>query len=264
VSSASGSARAKAAAVGPALRALLSADAQVLLRSRQTLVLNLLVPLIFLVVTARAGGQAAGASAPLGGATFEIGLALTYGLIASAMMGYSITVARDREAGVFQRLRVAPVPTWAIMLSRLLVQFGAAIVSSIIVIVIGSIIHQVAFSVGTYLLMLVVALFGAAMFLGIGQAIVGLIRSTAAVNAIGRVVYIVLILLGILGASGVLGDAVQNISAWTPVGALITLFAGVQQLSAWGWAQSGALLACAGYLVVFAGVGIRWFQWEAR
>ena len=25
-----------------------------------------------------------------------------------------------------------------------------------------------------------------------------------------------------------------------------------------------ALLACLGYIVVFAGIGIRWFQWDAR
>lgn len=248
-----------------ALRSLLAADMQVLLRARQTFVLNLLVPLIILVVTDRASANRthAGASS-FGDAGFEIGMALTFGLIASSLMGYSITIARDREAGVFQRLRVAPAPTWAIMLSRLLVQFGAAVATSIIVIAVGSIIHQVVFSVGTYLLIFAVAIFGAAMFLGIGQAIVGLIRSTAAVNAVGRVVYIVLILLGILGASGVLGDTFKNISSWTPVGALIALFSGVQQLSAWSWTQTGALLACAGYLVVFAGIGIRWFQWESR
>ena len=190
-------------------------------------------------------------------------MALSYGLLSSALMGYSITVARDREAGVFQRLRVTPTPTWAIMLSRLLVQFAAAIVTSIVVIVVGSIMHGVSYDPGTYLLIFVVALYGAAMFLGIGQAIVGLIRSTTAVNAVGRVLYIVLILLGILGVTGALGDTFSNIAKWTPVGALITLFTAVQGTAAWTSDDGWAIVAIGAYLVVFAGIGIRWFQWEA-
>jgi ABC-2 type transport system permease protein len=249
------------------LRSLLAADTRVSLRSRQTFILNLFVPMMILVVTNRAGSGANAArlrSTSLGRPGFQIGMALTFGLIASALMGYSATVARDREAGVFQRLRVAPAPTWAIMLSRLIVQFCAAIIMSILVIVIGSIIHQVTFSTATYLLLFVVAISGAAMFLGIGQALVGLIRSAAAVNAAGRILYIVLILLGVLGVSGVLGDTFQTVSSWTPVGALITLFAGVQDLSSWSVTDTGAAFACAGYFVLSTGIGIRWFQWEAR
>ncbi|AYG04799.1 ABC transporter permease [Gryllotalpicola protaetiae] len=255
--------------IGLALRSLLTADLQVMLRARQTFVLNLFVPLLILVVTSFAGSQQQGAAASqsrvalLGSAGFEIAMAITFGLIASALMGYSVTIARDREAGVFQRLRVAPVPTWAIMMSRLLVQFAAAVVTTIVVIVVGSIIHHVVFSAGAYLLIFAVAIFGAAMFLGIGQAIAGLIRSTTAVNAVGRVIYVVLILTGVLGSTGVLGHALQTVSNWSPVGALIIVFTGVLDLSSWSWAQTGAVLACAGYLVVFAGVGIRWFQWEA-
>jgi ABC-2 type transport system permease protein len=249
------------------LRSLLTADARAAIRSRQTFILNLFVPILILIVTDRAGSGRNAArlrSTSLGRPGFEIGMALTFGLIASALMGYSATVARDREAGVFQRLRVAPAPTWAIMLSRLIVQFGAAIIMSIVVIVVGSIIHHVTFGAATYLLLFVVAICGAAMFLGIGQALVGLIGSAAAVNAVGRMLYIVLILLGVLGVSGVLGDTFQTFSSWTPVGAVITLFGAVQDLSSWSVTDTGAAFACAGYLLVSAGIGIRWFRWDAR
>lgn len=251
--------------IGLMLRSLLAADTQVILRSRQTLLLNLLMPIVILAITDRFGrGQGAAATSQLASSGFLIAMALTYGLLSSSLMGYSITIARDREAGVFQRLRVAPAPTWAIMSSRLIVQFAAAIATSIIVIVVGSILHQVSYGVGTYALFFLVAVLGAAMFLGIGQALVGLVRSTTVVNAVGRVLYIVLILLGILGVSGILGDTVQSIADWTPVGALITLFVAVTQLAAWSWSDTGALIACIGYLVVFAGIGIRWFQWDPR
>ena len=44
----------------------------------------------------------------------------------------------------------------------------------------------------------------------------------------------------------------------------MTLFAAVLNLSAWDTTDSLALLACGGYVVVFAAIGIRWFQWDAR
>jgi ABC-2 type transport system permease protein len=44
----------------------------------------------------------------------------------------------------------------------------------------------------------------------------------------------------------------------------MTLFAGVLNLSAWNTHDFECLLASLGYIVVFAAVGIRWFQWEVR
>ena len=249
--------------IGLTLRSLLRADFTVILRSRQTLILNLAVPILMLIITnqaARRGGGGFGA----GGPSLMIALALSYGLLSSALLGYSITVARDREAGVFQRLRVTPTPTWAIMSSRLIVQFAAAIVTAIIVIVVGGIMHGLSYGAGTYLLIFAVAIYGAAMFLGIGQAVVGLVRSSTAVNALGRVLYVVLLLLGILGISGALGDTFTNIAKWSPVGALMTLFTAVQSTTAWTSDDGWAIVAIGAYLVVFAGIGIRWFQWEAR
>lgn len=242
--------------IGLALRSLLAADLRTLLRSRSTLAFNLVVPLVILVVTSRAhrlGTSSAG---------FLIAMAVTYGLLSSALMGYSTTMATDRQAGVFQRLRVAPVPTWAIMLSRLLVQLVAAIATVAVVIVVGSLIHHVRFPADTYLLIFLLSVYGAAMFLGIGQALVGLIPSANGVNAVGRVLYIALILIGILGAAGVLGDDFKTFAAWTPVGALIAMFTAVPGVGQWSATDTGALLACAGYLVVFAAIGIRWFRWE--
>jgi ABC-2 type transport system permease protein len=44
----------------------------------------------------------------------------------------------------------------------------------------------------------------------------------------------------------------------------MTLFAGVLNLSAWNHTDTLSLAVCVGYIVVFAGIGIRWFQWDAR
>jgi ABC-2 type transport system permease protein len=73
-----------------------------------------------------------------------------------------------------------------------------------------------------------------------------------------------LIILGTLGQNGSLGNFWQSVSRWSPVGAVMNLFAGVLDLSAWGSRDTLALLTCAGYIIVFAGLGIRWFRWDSR
>jgi ABC-2 type transport system permease protein len=44
----------------------------------------------------------------------------------------------------------------------------------------------------------------------------------------------------------------------------MTLFAGVLNLHARDSRDTLSVLACLGYVVLFAGIGIRWFQWDAR
>jgi ABC-2 type transport system permease protein len=250
-------------ASGPPLQlvmsSLLRADFAVLLKSRRALLISIFLP-IFIVISTNSSKT----TKSFGGSLFIIGLAIAYGLVANSILGYALTVARDREQAVFQRLRVRPAPTWTIMTSRLAMQVLANLVITVIVLIVGSRIHHISLSAGTYGLVLVVSILGGAVFLSIGQALVGLLKSADSVNAAGRVLALGLILLSSLGQSGTLGSAWESISRWSPVGVVMTLFAAVLNLSVWDTHDSLALLACGGYIVVFAAIGIRWFQWDAR
>jgi ABC-2 type transport system permease protein len=241
------------------LTSLLRADSTVLAKNRRALVVTLALPLVLLITT-----NSATSTNRLGGAFFVIGLCTAYGLASTSILGYGLTVARDREQGVFQRLRVTPAPTWAIMGSRLAVQVAANLLIALVVLIIGSAIHNVTLSVGKYILFLLISVLGGAVFLGIGQAMVGLLKSADTVNAAARIVFVVLIFLGLFGASGLLGSTWETISQWSPVGAVMTLFAGVLDLTAWGSRETLSIVACIGYTAFFAAIGIRWFQWEAR
>lgn len=245
--------------IGLALRALLRADTIVLLRSTVATVLSLVLPIVILIATTlgKAGSR-------LGSPAIIIGLALTLGLITSCLLGYSLTLAHDREAGVLQRLRVSPAPTWTIMTSRLCVQIASNLIASIIVVIVGAALHGLTPGPGQYGLALAVAVLGAAMFLSIGQALVALVPSTTAINAIGRILFIILVLLGLVGSSGILGDTMKSVAAWSPVGALMTLFSDALTGAAWTDQDGYALLACLGYVIVFAFLGIRWFRWETH
>jgi len=231
----------------------------VFLKHRRALIISMLLPVFLLVST-----SSNKATDKFGGALFIIGLAIAYGLTATALVGYALTVARDREKGVFQRLRVTPAPTWTIMSSRLAVQSVANLIIALVVLIIGTRIHNVSPSAGQYALVLLVSLLGGAVFLSLGQALVGLVKSADTIQAVARVLFAVLILLGTLGQTGALGSFWESIARWSPVGVVMTLFAGVLNLHAWYSHDTLSLAACAGYIIVFAGIGIRWFQWDAR
>lgn len=245
--------------LGLAMGSLLRADSIVMLNSKTSLVLSALLPIVILVATTFGKGQSR-----LGGSTLIVGLALTLGLLTSCLLGFTLALAHDRDIGVLQRLRVTPAPNWMIMTSRLIVQVATNLIASVIVVIVGAIVHGLTLNVGQYLLVIAVAILGAAVFLAIGQALVGLIRSTNAISAIGRLLMIALLLLGVLGGTGILGDTIKEISDWSPVGALMTLFSDVLNQSAWSGQDTGSLVACVAYVAVFAFIGIRWFRWESR
>src|ERR1700728_1503932 len=248
---------------GPSTRLILSsllrADFTVLLKSRRALLLSILLPYLILVSTSSKKG-----TAHLGGSLIVIGLCITYGIASTSIMGYSLAVARDREKGVFQRLRVTPASTWAIMVSRLSVQVLANLIIALVVVILRARIRHLSLSVGQYGLVLLISILGGAMFLSIGQALVALVKSSDTVNSTARLLYIGLIFLGIFGQTGTLGHTWDTVARWSPVGTVMTLYAGVLKLSAWNARDLESLLVVVGYIVVFSFIGIRWFQWEVR
>lgn len=250
-------------ASGPSLQliisSLLRADFAVIVKNRRALLVSIVMPVLILITT-----NSSRATKSFGGSLVIIGLAIAYGLVANSIMGYALTVARDREQGVFQRLRVTPAPGWTIMASRLAMQALANLLITLVVLIVGSRIHHLSLPAGKYALVLLVSILGSAVFLSIGQALVGLVKSSDSINATGRLLMLGLILLSSLGQSGALGATWETVSQWSPVGAVMTLFAAVLNLSAWDSHDSLTLLTCLGYVTVFAAIGIRWFQWDSR
>ncbi len=118
------------------LKVLLRADITVQLRSYRSLFLSFALPLLVLIITSSGGKRAA----KLGGTAVVVQLALTVGLVSICAIGYSTSVARDRDKGIFQRLRVTPAPTWTIMGSRWIVQVAAVLVMSVVVLVAAAVI----------------------------------------------------------------------------------------------------------------------------
>src|SRR5260370_7126070 len=95
----------RAPALSEIFRALLEADFTVQLRNNRALLLSFALPLVVLFAL-----FASKFYSTLGDRDFRVAAALTLGIASIAILGYSMTVARDREKAVFHRLRVPPPP----------------------------------------------------------------------------------------------------------------------------------------------------------
>jgi ABC-2 type transport system permease protein len=238
------------------LSALMKADFTTQWRNRRSIVLVLLVPVIILV-------SWKGIIEKLGG-PFALSNSLTYGLIAIGLMGYSNSIARDRDKGVFQRLRVAPLPTWAIMMSRLMVQLAMIALLTTVIFIVGYDYDKITLTAQGYIITYFTAIIGGAVYLALGQVIVGLIKNPETVNSTSRLVYFTFIIVGMFGGMGMLGKQVEQLTQWSPYGTVKTILAAGMESGVWNNQATYALLVTLGYTLVFAIIGIKKFQWDTK
>jgi ABC-2 type transport system permease protein len=239
-----------------ALSSLLRADFRTQWRNRKSVLLLLLVPVVILV-------SWKGLIAKMG-APFALSTCITIGLTAIGLMGYSNAIARDRDKGVFQRLRVTPVPTWSIMISRLIVQLAMILLLTAIIFLVGHEYDKITLSPAGYALTFAVSFVGGAVYLGLGQMIVGLVKNAETVNSTTRLVYFVFIMVGMFGDLGVLGEGLKEAIHWSPYGTVKAILSASMQPSSWTNTTSMALLATILYAVLFSFLGIKWFKWSSQ
>jgi ABC-2 type transport system permease protein len=238
------------------LSSLLRADFTTQWRNRRAVVLTLIVPVIILMswkgLVSRVGGP------------FVLSNAITIGLFASGLMGYSNTIARDRDKGIFQRLRVAPLPWWTIIISRLMVQLVMIILIVTAVFIIGKDFDGISLSTNAYIFTYFTAIIGGAVSLSLGQMIVGYIKNPETVNSTTRLVYIAFIILGMFGELNQLGDRLDHAVQWSPYGTVKTILSTSMEPAKWTSDTTTALLVTILYMVIFTVFGVKWFKWNTK
>ncbi len=239
-----------------ALSSLLRADFTTQWRNRRSTVLILLVPIIILI-------SWKGIIDKLGPA-FALSTCITLGLIAVGLMGYSNAVARDRDKGVFQRLRVTPVPSWSIMVSRLIVQLAMIILVTAGVFIAGFYFDKITLHPTGYILSFLTAIVGGALYLGLGQMIVGLVKNAETVNSTTRLVYFVFIMVGMFGELGVLGNQFKEAVHWSPYGTVKSILSASMEPSTWSGDTTMCLLITILYALLFSFLGIKKFKWSTN
>ncbi|MES2109392.1 MAG: ABC transporter permease [Bacteroidota bacterium] len=242
------------------LKTLLRADFTTQWRNRRAVILTLIVPVIILMTWKPL--------IKITGGPFVLSNSIVLGLIATGLMGYSNSIARDRDKGIFQRLRVAPISAWSIMTSRILVQLTMIVILTTAVFVIGNSYDQVTLTAGGYIITYFTAIVGGTVYLSLGQMIVGRIKNPETVNATVRLVYFLFIMGGMLGELLVVQDPkykmLGDIIKWSPYGTVRMILAAGMDPAKWNNDASMALLATIGYAAICAFLGIKWFKWNTK
>ncbi len=236
--------------------ALLRADYTTLWRNRRASFMVLIIPMIIVFSWKNLVATAGGA--------FVLSNSITLGLVAIGLMGYTNSIARDRDKGIFQRLRVSPLPLWTIMVSRLLVQLSLILLLTIIVFIAGFQLDHITMSITGYVLAFLSSIVGGAVYLGLGQAIVGRIQNPETVNSTARLIYFAFIIVGMFGELGVLGDKFKNVVDWTPYGTVKNILAASLEPVRWDNHSTLSLLLTIGYAILFTTMGIKWFKWSTK
>jgi len=238
------------------LTSLLRADFTTQWRNRRSVVLTLVVPVIILI-------SWKGLVKTLGG-PFALSNSITIGLVATGLMGYTNAIARDRDKGIFQRLRVAPVAPWSIMASRIFVQLVMIISVTTAVFIAGVEYDGITLSPAGYACTYFTAIMGGLVYLSLGQMITGLITNPETVNSTTRLVYFVFIMVGMFGELNILGHTVHDLEHWSPYGTVKTILADSMEPGKWNRDTSIALLVTFLYTAVFATLGIKKFKWSSK
>ncbi len=246
----------KIPAVSIVFRNLLQADILTQWRNRRSVIMVLLVPVIILISWK--------GLVPKFGGPFVLSNCITVGLTAIGLMGYSNAVARDRDRGIFQRLRVAPVPAWSIMASRLFVQLLMIMMVAIGVFIAGKYFDEISLAKEGYMLAFISAIVGGFVYLGLGQLIVGLIKNAETVSSTTRLVYFIFIMVGMFGELGVLGKQIGDIVRWSPYGTVKHIISDSLQPARWSRQTTMALIATLAYGFTFSILGISWFRWNPK
>lgn len=239
-----------------ALKAMIKADRTIAWRQRRAMLMTFLLPVIFVVSWK--------SLIPAVGAAGVLSICIAIGLPSVGLMAYPMSVARDRERGVFQRLRAAPIPTWVIMASRIIVQLILIAIMVIVTYLAGDIIDKISLPLGSVILTIVAGVAGGLSFLGLGQLVVGYVKSSESVNAVVRLLYFPFAILGAIGEIGLFGQVVKTIVTWSPFGTTQQILAAAMGADISAGRAALAFLITLGYGILFAAIGIRRFKWTTE
>jgi len=237
-------------------QALLRADFIVQWHQRRSLAMTVVVPIAFLLSWKDL--------IPTIGPHAVLAICIAVGLPAVGLMGYSQLIARDREKGVFQRLRTTPTSTASIMGSRIVVQLAVMVLMTLCTYAFANVIDGITISAPSLALVVAAALVGGTAFLALGQCIVALVTSAEAVSAVGRLIYLPIAVIGGVAETGLLGRAIKQAVGWSPIGTTKELLLAAMSPESITLHTAAALAVTLAYGIVFAAIGIRGFKWSVH
>jgi ABC-2 type transport system permease protein len=188
---------------------------------------------------------------------------VAYGVMAACFTTLAISLVNRRETGLLKRLRLSPLPAWALLAAI----FVSTLVVSLIQVILLLAVGRLAFGVhlpNDLAAFAFAVIVGVACFAALGVAMSTLIPNTESAGPLTSTVFFVLLFLSGLWFPIKSGSTLAQISSWFPIRhfiiAVFTPF-DAQGVSPWAW-HDLAIVAIWG--TIGCVVAIRRFRWAPR
>jgi ABC-2 type transport system permease protein len=187
-----------------------------------------------------------------------------YGVMAACFNILSITLVNRREMGLLKRLRLTPLPTWALLTAIVLSSMVIATIEVVILLAVGRLGFGVHLpdNVGAFLVAILV---GMLCFSALGVAMSTLVPNQDAAGPIVSIIFFVLLFLSGLWFPLKPGSGLAQFSLYFPVrhfiDAVFAPFDTQKGASPWAWHD---LLIVGIWGVVGAIVAARRWKWSPR
>ncbi|MEU8709382.1 ABC transporter permease [Streptomyces sp. NPDC048565] len=186
-------------------------------------------------------------------------IAVLLGMIVAGLQAMPPVVTGYRERGILRRMSTTPVRPSALLGAQMAIHGASALVSSVLVLVVGRIAFDVPLPgrlVG-YLLALVLSIVVA---LALGALVCALAGTTKVASAIGSVIFFPsMFCAGVWIPVQAMPDVLGSIVECTPFGAAAQA---LNQAAAGDWPAWSHLGVLVLWAVVLTGGAARWFRWE--
>ncbi len=187
-----------------------------------------------------------------------------YGVMAACFNILAITLVNRREMGLLKRLRLSPLPTWALLTAIVLSSMIIAALEVVILLAVGRLGFNVHLpdNLGAFVVAIVV---GMLAFSALGVAMSTLVPNQDAAGPVISIIFFVLLFLSGLWFPSKPGSGLAQFSSYFPVrhfiNAVIATFNTQKGASPWAWHD---LFVVAIWGLVGAFVAVRRWKWSPR
>ncbi len=240
---------------------LVLAQAKLFVREPLALFFTIAFPALLLLLLGSAFGNA---NEPFPGTEFgyiDLQLPALAGMILGtiALNTLPTTTANNRERGIFRRFKATPMPSWKWMAAEITTNFIVALLSMILLVVIGRIVFDARLpaNLGSILVAFTLA---ALSFMAFGYLVASLAPTPRIATAAGQLLFLPMFMLS--GAAiplNMLPDGIQMAAQWLPMTHVVTVMQGLWLAGEWPMLSVWVLL---GIMVVSGVLSARLFRWE--
>jgi ABC-2 type transport system permease protein len=186
-----------------------------MLRNRRYLIFVVVFPVVLYLINANIYGSQTNAA----GVSYSVGLMVSlaaYGALASSMMSSAVPWATERQSGWLRQLQITPLPSWVIIVTKLVCAM-VLVLPSLLLVSLAAIVQQgVSLPPGQWALLLLTLWFGTLPFIALGLALGSVLSADAAQPAAMICMFALAIAGGLWFPPEVFGATMKTIANLTP------------------------------------------------